>query len=91
MGRPTAICTISAAFADEREASYAVRLIGASPEIRARFTLHRVISERGDIAMVVLDVGLADRSQADRVETCLEGAHGVVIPVEVVEQAAIAS
>ena len=90
MRRPFAVCTVAAAFADEREASYAVRLIGASPEIRARFTLRRVISERGDVAMVVLEVGLADASQAGRVETCLTGAHGVVVPTEVIAQAVLA-
>jgi hypothetical protein len=91
MRRRNAACTVAAAFADEREASYAVRLIGASPEIKARFTLRNVMSERGDVAMVVLEVALADAAHASRVETCMAGAHGAVIPNEVLERAALAS
>jgi hypothetical protein len=91
MRRREAACTVAAAFADEREAAYAVRLIGASPEIRARFTLRNVLDERGGVAMVVLEAALADPGQADRVETCMMGAHGIVIPSDVVAQAAIAS
>jgi hypothetical protein len=41
--------------------------------------------------MVVLDVGLADPRDVDRVQSCQEGAHGVMIPAEVVELASIAS
>ena len=91
MRRRDAACTVSAAFADEREASYAVRLIGASPEIKARFTLRQVLSERGDVSMVVLEAHLADPGQVERVETCMMGAHGAVIPSEVVDQASLAS
>jgi hypothetical protein len=91
MRRRDAACTVAAAFADEREASYAARLIGASPEIKARFTLRRVLNDRGDSSMVILEAHLADPGQVERVETCMMGAHGAVIPVEVVTQAAIAS
>ena len=91
MRRRDAACTVAAAFADEREASYAVRLIGASPEIKARVTLRNVLSERGDVAMVVLEVALADPAHVSRVETCMAGAHGAVIPSEVLARAALAS
>jgi hypothetical protein len=91
MRRRASACIVAAAFADEREASYAVRLISASPEIDARFTLRRVIGERGEVQMVVLEAALRNPSDAGRVETCLEGAHGAIIPAEVVAQAARAS
>ncbi|HET7494190.1 MAG TPA: hypothetical protein VFJ80_02005 [Candidatus Limnocylindrales bacterium] len=88
MRRRDAACTVSAAFSDEREAGYAVRLMTASPEIKARYSLRPVLSERGDVAMVVLEVSLADASQIARVETCMEGAHGTVIPSQVLSRAA---
>ncbi len=88
MRRREAATTVSAAFSDEREAAYAVRLVSASPEIKARFTMRNVLSERGDVALVVLEVALADAGQVGRVETCMEGAHGTVIPSDVLAQAA---
>jgi hypothetical protein len=36
----------------------------------------------------VLEVSLADASQIARVETCMEGAHGTVIPSQVLSRAA---
>ena len=73
--------SIAAAFAQERDASYAVRLMStASGEIR--YTLRRVIGEDGDIQMVVLEAWFADPALVGRVETAMEGAHGMLIPVE---------
>ena len=43
MRRRVPATTVAAAFADEREARYAVKLITASPEIDVRFTLRRVL------------------------------------------------
>lgn len=91
MRHRVAATTVAAAFADEREASYAVRLVTASPEIDVRFTLRRVLSEWGEVQMVVLEASLSDPAQADRVETCMTGAHGSIIPAEVVAQAARAT
>lgn len=91
MRHRVAAVTVAAAFADEREASYAVRLITASPEIDARFTQRRVLSEWDEVQMVVLEASLSDPAQADRVETCMLGAHGAIIPAEVVVKAARAS
>ena len=71
--------TVSAAFADERDVRYAMGLISQSPEIKARFERRSVIGERGEVQLVILEVTLADAGQAGRVETCLEGAHGVRI------------
>jgi hypothetical protein len=73
--------SVAAAFAQERDASYAVRLMAtASTEIR--FTLRRVIGENGDVQMYVLEASFADPALASRVETAMEGAHGMLIPVE---------
>jgi hypothetical protein len=73
--------SVAAAFAQERDASYAVRLMSTtSSEIR--YTLRRVIGEDGDIQMVVLEASFSDPSLISRVETAMEGAHGMVIPVE---------
>lgn len=73
--------SIAAAFAQERDASYAVRLMStASSEIR--FTLRRVVGEDGDVQMYVLEASYSDPDLTSRVETAMEGAHGMVIPVE---------
>lgn len=69
--------TVTAAFADERDAGYAIGLIAQSPEIEARYNRRSVIGERGEVQLVILEVTLVDPRQAERVETCLEGAHGV--------------
>lgn len=76
--------TVTAAFAQERDAGYALRLIASSAEIQARCTFRRVIGEGGEVQMVVLEASLADPSQAERVETCMAGAHGTPVPAEIV-------
>jgi hypothetical protein len=91
MRRRVVAATIAAAFPDERAAGYAVKLITSSPEIDVRFTLRRVLGERDEVQMVVLEASLTDPGQADRVETCMDGAHGSIIPAEIVAQAARAS
>jgi hypothetical protein len=73
---------VSAAFAQPRDASSAIGLLGSSPEIKVRLTRRDVIGERGDVQMVILEATLADPSQASRVETCMVGAHGVRIQPE---------
>jgi hypothetical protein len=73
--------SVAAAFAQERDASYAVRLMStASGDIR--FTLRRVLGEDGDIQMVVLEASFSDPALVSRVETAMEGAHGMLIPAE---------
>jgi hypothetical protein len=73
--------SVAAAFAQERDASYAVRLMSTvSSDIR--FTLRRVIGEDGDIQMVVLEASFADAALTSRAETAMEGAHGMLIPSE---------
>lgn len=73
--------SIAAAFAQERDASYAVRLM-ATTSADIRFTLRRVIGEDGEVQMYVLEASFSDPALASRVETAMEGAHGMLIPVE---------
>ena len=73
--------SVAAAFAQERDASYAVRLM-ATASSEMRYTLRRVLGEDGDIQMVVLEASFADPALTSLVETAMEGAHGMLIPVE---------
>ena len=73
--------SVAAAFAQERDASYAVRLM-ATVSSDIRFTLRRVVGEDGDTQMVVLEASFPDPALASPVETAMEGAHGMPIPVE---------
>jgi hypothetical protein len=72
---------VAAAFAQERDASYAVRLMSTT-STDIRFTLRRVIGENGDVQMYVLEASFPDAALTSRVETAMEGAHGMLIPVE---------
>jgi len=72
---------VAAAFAQERDASYAVRLM-ATTSTEIRYTLRRVVGEDGDVQMVVLEASFDDPALTSRVETAMEGAHGMVIPSE---------
>jgi hypothetical protein len=83
---------MTAAFAGERDAHLAMRLIAMSPEIVVGFTMRQVYGERGELQMVLLEATLADADQASRVETLMAGAHGVRIPSDdTVTPTAIAS
>ena len=79
--RRTATHSVAAAFAQERDASYAVRLM-ATTSTDIRFMLRRVIGENGDVQMYVLEASFSDPALVSRVETAMEGAHGMLIPVE---------
>jgi hypothetical protein len=79
---------IAAAFAQERDASYAVRLIASVSAVDVRYTLRRVLSETGDMQMVVLEATFPDPAMASHVESAMTGAHGVLIPVDVLEDKA---
>jgi len=72
---------VAAAFAQERDASYAVRLMSTT-SADIRYTLRRVIGEDGHVQMVVLEATFDDPALVSRVETAMEGAHGMVIPHE---------
>ena len=75
--------SIAAAFATERDASYAVRLMSTASDAEIRYTLRRVVGEDGEIQMFVLEATFRSPALAERVETAMEGAHGIVIPSEV--------
>ena len=79
--RRAASHSVAAAFAQERDASYAVRLM-ATTSTDIRFMLRRVIAENGDVQMYVLEASFSDPALVSRVETAMEGAHGMLIPVE---------
>ncbi len=74
---PRSACTVTAAFAQERDAGFAVALIASASDIEARFVRRSVLSERGEIQMVILEASFADPEQSDRVASCMTGAHGV--------------
>ena len=74
--------TVAGAFAKERDASYAMRLITSIADHDIRYTLRRVMGERGDVQMVVLEATVPDAVVGDRVETAMLGAHGILIPPE---------
>ena len=87
---PTA--TIAAAFAQERDAGYAMRLITSVSAHDIRYKLRRVLDEMGDIQVVVLEATFPDPRMASRVVSAMTGAHGIVVPVEIVaDQAVLAS
>ena len=84
MRRRVVAATVAAAFPDER-AAWRGAVVG---RIDVRFTLRRVLGERdSQFQMVVLEASLTDPGQADRVETCMAGAHGSIVPAEIVAQA----
>jgi len=85
MKRPS--LSIAAAFAQERDASYAVRLMSSVSDADIRYTLRRVIGEDGEVQMVVLEATFRDPSLASRIETAMEGAHGMIVPTEVLAAA----
>jgi hypothetical protein len=74
--------SIASAFT-ERDASYAVRLMSTSSDAEIRYTLRRVVGEDGEIQMFVLEATFRSPALAERVETAMEGAHGIVVPSEV--------
>ena len=90
MRPPAGSRIVAGAFAKERDASYAMRLISSIADHDIRYTLRRVIGERGDVQMVVLEASVTDAVLGDRVETAMLGAHGILIPPEALAVAAAA-
>jgi hypothetical protein len=85
MPSPDRSYTVAAAFAQERDASYAARLIASASDVTVRYTLRRVTAENGDLQLVVLEATFADADFASRVETAMTGAHGVLVPAQVLD------
>jgi hypothetical protein len=88
---PLASRTVAAAFAQERDAGYAIGLISSSPDLAVRLTRRSVIGEHGEVQLVILEATLQDPMQADRVVSCMVGAHGVRITPEGSDAADVAS
>jgi hypothetical protein len=74
--------SVAAAFASERDASYAIRLFTSASDAEVRYTLRQVIGEDGALQMVILEATCADPALVSRLETAMEGAHGMIVPVE---------
>ena len=70
-------------FATERDAGYAVRLMTTASDAEIRYTLRRVIGEDGEVQMFVLEATFRSPALVERVETAMEGAHGIVVPTNV--------
>jgi hypothetical protein len=79
--------SVAAAFASERDASYAVRLFASASGAEVRYTLRNVVGEDGGVQMVILEATCTDQALISRLETAMEGAHGMLVPVEAVAAA----
>jgi hypothetical protein len=78
---------VAAAFALERDAAYAMRLAGLAIEDKVSFTLRRVTGEDGALQMVVLEAAFALPALGERLTTIMRGAHGIPLPLDVVQAA----
>lgn len=74
--------TVAAAFAQRRDADYAIGLIASAVDDPVSFTIRQIVGERGEVQMVVLEASCSQPSIAERLLTLMRGAHGVQIPVE---------
>lgn len=72
--------TVAAAFAQERDAGYAMRLIASTVDDPVSFTIRQVVGESGEVQMVVLEASCAQPSIAERLLTVMRGAHGIQVP-----------
>lgn len=75
---------VAAAFAQERDAGYAMRLITSTVHDPVSFTIRQVVGEAGEVQMVVLEASCAQPTIAERLLTIMRGAHGIEVPVEAV-------
>jgi hypothetical protein len=71
------------AFASERDARYAVELIGASLDRTASFRLWPIVGEHGETQMILLEIAASIEYPVARIELLVVGAHGVVMPTMV--------
>ena len=77
---------ITAAFATERDAQYALQLLSSLAGAPVDGELRRVHDRHGAVQMVVLELSVAAGTE-DRTITIIRGAHG--IPVDVLRAQAI--
>jgi hypothetical protein len=78
---------VAAAFAGERDAAYAIRLTATAIGEPVDYALRRVVSERGEVDMVVLEATCSCAAVGERVLTVMQGAHGVPIPIDTLDGA----
>jgi hypothetical protein len=72
--------TVAAAFAQERDAHYAVQVITSAIEDRVDYTLRHVMGEDGLVQLVILEATFDDPSLEARIVTVMAGTHGVIVP-----------
>jgi hypothetical protein len=74
--------TVAAAFARERDAEYAMRMIASAVDAHIEFTMRNVLGEDGDVQLVVLEATFDDPAFEARIVTVMVGSHGVIVPSE---------
>jgi hypothetical protein len=79
--------TVVAVFAFERDARHALSLVDAAGDIDARFCMHQVDNEYGEIELVMLEAHVASRREAQRLEILMQGANGIVVVPDAVATA----
>jgi hypothetical protein len=71
--------TVVAVFAFERDARHALRLVDATGDIDARFCMHQVDNEYGEVELVMLETRVRSRREAQRLEILMQGANGILV------------
>ena len=79
--------TVAAAFAQERDVHYAVRLLSVAVDTKIDFTMRCVRGEDARMQLCILVASFADPAVASRIETAMEGAHGMVVPIDSLDAA----
>lgn len=85
MARPCGRDPFVAAFAQERDAAIAIRMIASAVEAAVTCTVRPIFGERGDVQMVVLEATFDDPGLLPRLETIARGAHGVPLRPEPID------
>ena len=75
---------VAAAFAQERDVAYAVRLMSGASDAEVRYTMRCVRGEDDSMQMCVLEATCFDPDLVTRIGTAMEGAHGILVPTEAV-------
>ena len=78
---------VAAAFAQERDVPYAVRLLSVAVDTKIDFTMRCVRGEDASMQLCILVASFADPAVASRIETAMEGAHGMVVPIDSLDAA----
>ena len=78
---------VAAAFAQERDVHYAVRLLSVAVDTKIDFTMRCVRGEDASMQLCILLASFTDPAVASRIETAMEGAHGMVVPIETLDAA----